>query len=127
MRILGASSDLCAYSDWELIQTWALMRNVSPKLCAYLSMGTYLSPGHLIGNLRYFSIVARPLKSLSANLCLRFVGIVINYQANIRSFSLIFQRDLSFCKDLGLLVSSGYDSTVRFWNCNPDIPLNSGN
>jgi len=68
IRILGASSDLCAYLDWEFIQTWALMRNVSPTLCAYLSMGAYLSPGHFIGNLRYFSIVARPLKSLSANL-----------------------------------------------------------
>ena len=38
--------DLCPYPDWALIQTWALVGNIFPKL------GAYLSPEHFLGNLR---------------------------------------------------------------------------
>ena len=45
--ILGAYSDLCIYSDLGTREKYF------PKLGAYLSRGTHLSPGCFIGNIRY--------------------------------------------------------------------------
>ena len=51
--ILEVYSDLCTYMYWALIRAWALVRNIFSQTGGYLSMGAYLSPRHLIGDLRY--------------------------------------------------------------------------
>ena len=60
-----------------LIRTWVLMKNVSPNTRLLFRAGTWLSPGRLIGQLRYFDKGIWITMSLSS-LVLQFFSAVVN-------------------------------------------------